>query len=65
MLGVENVRWDERPKWTDAQFTEKGGPYEHAIALGNLTGKDIWLHVPIGADDEASSEKAGPATPDE
>jgi hypothetical protein len=48
----KTVRWDERAKPTDAQFTEKGGAYEHAIALGNLTGKDIWLHVPVGADDD-------------
>lgn len=46
------ARWDDRPRTSDATFTERGGPYEYAIALGNLTGKDIWLHVPIGADDE-------------
>ncbi|MDQ3439851.1 MAG: hypothetical protein M3478_05820, partial [Planctomycetota bacterium] len=39
-------------KPSDAQFTIRGAPYEHAIELGNRTHKDIWLNVPGGADDD-------------
>lgn len=29
-----------------------GVPWEHVVALANQTGKDIWVNVPIGADDD-------------
>ncbi|MEO6434235.1 MAG: hypothetical protein ABIP55_00535, partial [Tepidisphaeraceae bacterium] len=46
------VKWDERPKVTDPQYTQIGGPIERAIDLGNLLDKDIWLCVPALADDD-------------
>ena len=45
-------KWDERCKPEDAQYIVKGAPYEHAIEIGNRTGKDIWLCVPALADDD-------------
>ncbi len=45
--------WLDRPKPADATFsTDKGGPYEFAIEMGNRTGKDIWLNIPALADDD-------------
>jgi hypothetical protein len=46
------VKWDDRCKPTDAQYTAKGGPYECAIELGNKLNKDIWINVPALADDD-------------
>jgi hypothetical protein len=46
------TRWSDRAQPADAQFTIKGGPYEHAIALGNRLHKDVWLNIPAGADDD-------------
>src|SRR6185312_15627091 len=46
------VKWDDRCKVTDPQYTIKGGPYEWAILLGNVTGKDIYLDIPALADDD-------------
>ena len=46
------AKWDDRCKITDPQYTIKGGPYEWAIQLGNLTGKDIYLNIPALADDD-------------
>jgi hypothetical protein len=49
----ENVRWDQRCKPTDAQYTgARGAPFEIAIELGNKMDKDIWLCVPALADDD-------------
>ncbi|HEV2295753.1 MAG TPA: hypothetical protein VGR35_18035, partial [Tepidisphaeraceae bacterium] len=45
-------KWSERPRPSDAQFSIKGGPYEIAIELGNRLGKDVWLNIPAGADDD-------------
>ena len=44
--------WEQRAKVDDPQYTIKGAPYEHAIELGNRTGKDIWLCIPALADDD-------------
>lgn len=44
--------WDDRCKVTDPQYTLKGGPYELAVELGNVAGKDVWLNVPALADDD-------------
>lgn len=49
----QNVRWDQRCKVEDAQYTgPRGAPFELAIELGNLMDKDIWLCVPALADDD-------------
>jgi hypothetical protein len=45
--------WNDRAKPADATFsTDKGGPYEFAIEMGNRTNKDIWLNIPALADDD-------------
>jgi hypothetical protein len=46
------TRWSQRVKPADAQYSIRGAPYEYAIELGNRTDKDVWLHVPAGADDD-------------
>jgi hypothetical protein len=51
-------KWDDRCKPSDAQFNSKGGPYEYAIVLGNMTKKDIWLNVPALADDDFVTQLA-------
>jgi hypothetical protein len=43
--------WDTRATPTYASMNHKGGCYEWAIDLGNMTGKDVWLNVPHMADD--------------
>jgi hypothetical protein len=44
--------WAERTLPTSAtQATAKGGAYEYAILMANELGKDIWLNIPVGADD--------------
>lgn len=45
--------WAERTKPTSAtQSGPKGAAYEHAIQLANELGKDIWVTIPVGADDD-------------
>ncbi|HEY0824849.1 MAG TPA: hypothetical protein VGD76_13760, partial [Ramlibacter sp.] len=45
--------WAERT--TPASGTQtgpKGAAYEYAIDLANELGKDIWINIPVGADDD-------------
>lgn len=45
--------WAERRLPTDAtQAGAKGGAYEYAVQMGNELGKDVWLNIPVGADDD-------------
>lgn len=45
-------QWSERTTPSAAsQADEKGGAYEYAIQIANEMGKDIWLNIPFGADD--------------
>jgi hypothetical protein len=45
--------WSSRPKPTDAQFSKPGGwPYEVIFELMKRTGKDAWVCIPTGADDD-------------
>ena len=30
----------------------KGGSWEYLIQLANVSGKDLWLNIPIGATDD-------------
>ncbi|MDX2064639.1 MAG: PA14 domain-containing protein [Fimbriimonadaceae bacterium] len=36
----------------------KGAPWEHAIALANATGRDLWVNVPAFADDDYARQLA-------
>ncbi|MFS4459831.1 hypothetical protein [Bdellovibrio sp. HCB2-146] len=51
--------WSQRTTPNSATYAgSNGGPYEGAIALANLTGKDIWLNIPLGADDNYVAQLA-------
>jgi hypothetical protein len=44
--------WSERTTPASAtQATLKGGAYEYAVQMANELGKDIWINVPVMADD--------------
>lgn len=44
--------WVERTKPSSAtQASAKGGSYEYAIQIANELGKDIWINIPSGAND--------------
>jgi hypothetical protein len=46
-------QWSERTTPAAAtQANEKGGAYEYAIQIANELGKDIWINIPFGADDD-------------
>jgi hypothetical protein len=50
--GSTTLSWEDRPLTADEQYTSgKGGPWEDAILLANLTHKDIWANIPEEADD--------------
>jgi hypothetical protein len=45
--------WSARPHVTDAlQSSDNGVAWEYAIQLANQTGKDLWVNIPDGADDD-------------
>lgn len=45
--------WSERTTPASGNQTgPKGAAYEYAIALANELGKDIWINIPFGADDD-------------
>lgn len=53
----EVTHWPDRKLPIDAsQFGGKAGgkgvAWEYVIELGNATGKDIWINIPIAADDD-------------
>jgi hypothetical protein len=51
--GTPVTTWASRTLPTSAsQATGKGGAYEYAIQMANEFGKDIWLNIPQGADDD-------------
>lgn len=44
--------WRERTlKAAGSQASAKGAAYEYAIEVGNQLGKDIWINIPVHADD--------------
>jgi len=60
MPGNKLETWSERSKPTDATQDQlvsgwgwegKGGSLEYLVALANETGKDIWINIPLYADD--------------
>jgi hypothetical protein len=45
--------WAERTTPASGNQTgAKGAAYEYAIAMANELGKDIWINIPFGADDD-------------
>jgi len=45
--------WSERTTPSSAtQAGEKGAAHEYAVQMANELGKDIWINIPYGADDE-------------
>ena len=45
--------WATRASPENTHHASKAGvPWEHIIALANQTGKDIWINLPIAADDD-------------
>ncbi len=52
-------RWSQRSTPETTHFASpKGVPWEHIIALANQTGKDIWINIPAGADDDYVTQLA-------
>jgi hypothetical protein len=45
------IKWSDRVTPDRASYAD-GAPYEIAIDLANALHKDVWLHVPVAADDE-------------
>lgn len=53
------VNWVERTTINSAtQGGVKGGSWEHLVELANLTGKDLWINIPQGANDQYVLELA-------
>jgi len=61
MPGNKLTSWSERSKPSDATQDQlvsgwgwegKGGALEYLVALANETGKDVWINVPLYADDD-------------
>ena len=51
--GSPVTRWSTRAvPATTHHASAAGVPWEHVVALANAAGKDIWINVPIGADDD-------------
>ncbi|NDD29586.1 MAG: hypothetical protein EB084_15115, partial [Proteobacteria bacterium] len=50
--GSTQRAWTDRPRPTDARFTDRGVPVETIIALCNRQGVNPWICVPHQADDD-------------
>lgn len=51
--GTPVARWATRATPASTHYASVAGvPWEHIIALANETGKDIWINIPIAADDD-------------
>lgn len=45
--------WNDRTTPASAsQATNKGGAYEYIVQIANELGKDVWINIPVLADDE-------------
>jgi Secretion system C-terminal sorting domain len=44
------MEWGDRPKVTQATFRGRA-PWEYVVELANLTGKDLWINIPVAATD--------------
>lgn len=45
------ARWQDRPRVGDYTYGRRGVPVEIMVALGNLTGADVWFNMPHLADE--------------
>lgn len=52
------VAWEDRPKVTDAFWSEKGVPVEIMVQLANTLGADAWFNMPHAANDTYINEFA-------
>jgi hypothetical protein len=50
--GNSTTTWSTRSLPAEHIRTAKGAPWEYVIELANTTGKDIWINVPVMADDD-------------
>ncbi len=46
------IKWDDRPKVSDASYTSKGVPLELMVDLANRLNTDAWFCMPHQADDD-------------
>ena len=47
------ARWESRATDASVRYaSEKGVPWEHAIELARVAGKDLWINIPAQADDD-------------
>lgn len=53
----QKTEWTDRVKKTDALFHDTA-PWEYIVELANLTGKDIWINIPIAASNQYVAELA-------
>ena len=44
--------WDSRARPDTHYASSAGVPWEHIVALANQTRKDIWINIPVYADDD-------------
>lgn len=51
LLGVEQLRWADRPKTVNARWS-RGAPVEAMVQLANELDADPWFTMPINASDE-------------
>ncbi len=48
-----DARWASRPTPERVPYASPlGVPWEHVVALANRTGQDIWINIPLRADDD-------------
>ena len=46
------TRWGGRSTLDTHTMTSAGVPWEHVVALANQTHKDIWINIPVSADND-------------
>jgi hypothetical protein len=52
-------RWSDRTLPSHySQAVPAGGAWEYVVELANLTGKDIWINIPVAADDDYVTQLA-------
>ncbi|KAG2375353.1 hypothetical protein C9374_009976 [Naegleria lovaniensis] len=56
--GNQMSKWSDRAKLSDATYSIKGAPYELMIELANRYNKEIWVNIPVRADDDYITQMA-------
>ncbi|OGB71068.1 MAG: hypothetical protein A2486_08120 [Burkholderiales bacterium RIFOXYC12_FULL_65_23] len=54
-----STSWATRAPLNRHHMSAAGVPWEHVIALANQTQKDIWINIPVAADDDYVLQLAG------